>query len=126
MRCYVFHKTYLQMVRNFRKPLVIGSPKVLLRLPAATSSLSEMSEGTSFQSTIDDHSVDKSSVNKVIFCSGKHYYTLLSERQERAITDTALVRLEVKTIRVFCFMISVFLYAISFLLFLLFKMVITS
>lgn len=87
---------FLQMVRNFRKPLVIGAPKVLLRLPAATSSLSEMSEGTSFQSTIDDTTVNKSAVSKVIFCSGKHYYTLLSERQERAITDTALVRLEVR------------------------------
>lgn len=83
------------MVRNYRKPLVVASPKVLLRHPSAVSTLAEMSPGTKFNPVIDDMTADKAKVTKVIFCSGQFFYTLDEERQKRGITDTALIRLEV-------------------------------
>ncbi|PIK44087.1 putative 2-oxoglutarate dehydrogenase E1 component DHKTD1, mitochondrial-like [Apostichopus japonicus] len=89
-----FHLLRRQMIRNFRKPLIIASPKGILRLPAATSSLSDMGPGTTFRSVLSDDAVNPSDVKKVIFCSGKHYYALEKERNDRQLMDTALVRLE--------------------------------
>uniref|UniRef100_A0A6M2DDZ7 Putative 2-oxoglutarate dehydrogenase e1 subunit n=1 Tax=Xenopsylla cheopis TaxID=163159 RepID=A0A6M2DDZ7_XENCH len=89
-----YHLLRRQMVRNFRKPLVVVAPKTLLRLPEASSSLSEMAPGTTFQPVLGDKTVDPSAVNKVIFCSGKHYYALNAERTERKLKDVAIVRLE--------------------------------
>jgi len=86
---------FTQMLRNFRKPLIVGSPKTLLRLPAAVSTLPDMAPGTHFHPVLDDSVVNKSKVSKVVFCSGKHFYTLAEERDKRKATDVALVRLEV-------------------------------
>ncbi|XP_022090977.1 probable 2-oxoglutarate dehydrogenase E1 component DHKTD1, mitochondrial isoform X2 [Acanthaster planci] len=90
-----FHLLRRQMVRNFRKPLVVASPKILLRLPEATSSLAEMAPGTSFVPVIGDETSNPKQVERVIFCSGKHYYALHKQRDQRqAAHDTAIVRVE--------------------------------
>lgn len=89
-----FHLLRRQMVRNFRKPLIVASPKVLLRLPAATSDLSEMGPGTSFRPVIDDQTTNPQSIEKVILCCGKHYYALEKERESRQAHHTAIVRVE--------------------------------
>ena len=89
-----FHLLRRQVIRNFRKPLIVAAPKVMLRLPAATSSLEDMSPGTSFLPVIGDAKVKGDKVKKVIFCSGKHYYTLDKERDSRKLNDAAVVRLE--------------------------------
>ena len=83
------------MVRNYRKPLVIASPKVMLRHPSCSSSLSDMAHGTTFHPVLSDASVDPSQVTKVIFVSGKHYYTLAKERDAKGVRNIALIRVEV-------------------------------
>lgn len=101
------------MIRNFRKPLIVASPKVLLRSSDATSSLSEMSPGTVFLPVISDSKVrDNSGVKRVVFCSGQHYYTLDRERSKRDVTDMAIVRVEVsRAIHIFYKFIKVCFYA---------------
>lgn len=90
-----FHLLRRQMKRGYRKPLVILSPKGILRLPTATSNLQELAEGTSFQSVIDDPS-SPSTVDRVVFLSGKMYYDLVKERSGRSLDDRiAFCRLEV-------------------------------
>ncbi|XP_053405380.1 2-oxoadipate dehydrogenase complex component E1-like [Mercenaria mercenaria] len=89
-----FHLLRRQMIRNYRKPVIVIAPKILLRLPAATSSLSEMAPGTTFQSVLGDLKVKGENVKKVVFCSGKHYYTIQKERDTRNIDDMAIIRLE--------------------------------
>ncbi|XP_028669633.1 2-oxoadipate dehydrogenase complex component E1 [Erpetoichthys calabaricus] len=91
-----FHLLRRQMIRNFRKPLIVASPKMLLRFPGAVSSLQDMAPGTYFQPVIGDPSVDPKNVNRVVFCSGKHYYALLKQREVsgNAQHNTALIRLE--------------------------------
>ena len=85
------------MIRNFRKPLVVASPKTLLRLPAATSSLNDMLPGTTFRPVLPDTKVaSDADIKRVVFCTGKHYYSLDAERTSKGISDTALVRVEVK------------------------------
>lgn len=59
------------------------------------SKLSEMSPGTYFQPILGDREVDPSQVKRVVFCSGKYYYTLAKERETRNIQDMAIIRLEV-------------------------------
>ena len=76
-----------------RRPLVIMSPKWILRHKLATSSLEDLGNGH-FQNVLDDTSVDGHSVRRIIFCSGKVYYHLLEERDSRSIKDIALIRLE--------------------------------
>ena len=86
-----------QMVRNFRKPLVVAAPKTLLRSPVATSQLPQMAPGTSFQPVLGDtHAVNKH-VTRVVFVSGKHYYTLQAYRELHNIQNTAIIRVEVGT-----------------------------
>ncbi|EGG18743.1 oxoglutarate dehydrogenase [Cavenderia fasciculata] len=86
-----------QMMRNYRKPLVVVGPKVLLRHPQCVSSLDEMSEGTHFQPVLSDAETVApeiaSKVERVIFCSGKIYYDLVEERKKHSLS-TAIVRLE--------------------------------
>ncbi|XP_043274432.1 probable 2-oxoglutarate dehydrogenase E1 component DHKTD1, mitochondrial isoform X2 [Venturia canescens] len=89
-----FHLLRRQMVRNFRKPLIVVAPKTLLRHASATSSLMEMAPKTSFQSVIGDNRVSDADVNKVIFVSGKHYYALDKQREISNAKDVAIVRLE--------------------------------
>jgi len=88
----LFHALRRQMHRNFRKPLVIMSPKSLLRKPLST--LADMQEGTSFMPVITDTTLTGNKVNKLILCSGKVYYDLLEKREELGIKDVALIRLE--------------------------------
>uniref|UniRef100_A0A0B6ZF52 Transketolase-like pyrimidine-binding domain-containing protein n=1 Tax=Arion vulgaris TaxID=1028688 RepID=A0A0B6ZF52_9EUPU len=89
-----FHLLRRQMVRNYRKPLVLAAPKVILRLPAATSSLVDMLPGTHFHPVLPDPGVSPSDVTRLVFCSGKHYYTLITEREKRGIRNVAVIRLE--------------------------------
>jgi 2-oxoglutarate dehydrogenase E1 component len=74
------------------KPLVIFTPKSLLRSAKAVSSFSELTDGA-FQEVIPD-TLDPQSVRKIVFCSGKIYYDLLAEREARKVTDVAVVRVE--------------------------------
>ncbi|KAF5342572.1 hypothetical protein D9611_001560 [Ephemerocybe angulata] len=78
-----FHLLRRQMVRNYRKPLVIAGPKGLLRLAAASSNIDDMSAGTKFQPVLFDESVDKASVRRVVLLTGKLYYDLVKERDAR-------------------------------------------
>jgi 2-oxoglutarate dehydrogenase E1 component len=87
-----YHLLRRQMKRNFRKPLVVFTPKSLLRHPLATSTIQELSDG-GFQEVIDD-SIEIKNVNKLVFCSGKFYYDLLEERTKLERTDIAIVRIE--------------------------------
>lgn len=89
-----FHLLRRQMLRNFRKPLVVASPKILLRHPAATSSLAELAPGTFFRPVLGE-AVPRTSAGKVLLCSGKHYYALAKQREELGKDqDVAIVRLE--------------------------------
>ncbi|MDN3642094.1 2-oxoglutarate dehydrogenase E1 component [Lutimonas halocynthiae] len=87
-----FHLLRRQMKRNFRKPLVVFTPKSLLRHAQAVSELKDFTEGE-FQEVIDD-TVSAKEVKRVVFCSGKFYYDLLEERKQNGRNDVALVRLE--------------------------------
>jgi 2-oxoglutarate dehydrogenase E1 component len=89
----IFHLLRRQAIRPMRRPLVIMSPKWILRHKLATSSLEDLGNGH-FQNVIEDNSVDGQSVRRLIFCSGKVYYHLLEERDSRSIKDIALIRLE--------------------------------
>ena len=74
----------------------MAAPKILLRLSAATSSLLDMSSGTTFQPVLPDPAADPSKVTKVVFLCGKHYYTLVKERETRGANNVAIIRLEVR------------------------------
>lgn len=88
----MFHAFRRQMKRDFRKPMIVMSPKKLLRYPRAVSSLEELANG-GFQEVIPD-TLDKSKVDTVVFVSGKIYYELLEEREKNKSENVALVRLE--------------------------------
>ena len=83
------------MIRNYRKPLVCASPKTLLRLPAAVSTLQEVAPGTMFHPVLSDPAADPTKVTRIIFVCGKHYYTLAKEVETRGLSNVALVRIEV-------------------------------
>jgi 2-oxoglutarate dehydrogenase E1 component len=90
----IFHVLRRQMVRNLRKPLVIFTPKSLLRHKDAASPLAEFTKG-SFQTIIPDTKLPKGDkVKRVVVCSGKVYYDLSKKREEKAATDVAILRLE--------------------------------
>ena len=76
-----------------RTPLVVISPKSLLRNPDATSSLNDLTDG-SFSCVIDDNVKNKNNVKKLVMCSGKVFYDLLKERNNKNIDDIAIVRIE--------------------------------
>ncbi|MEO0600825.1 MAG: 2-oxoglutarate dehydrogenase E1 component [Myxococcota bacterium] len=86
------HLLRRQMLRDVRKPLVVMTPKSLLRHPEATSTLDDLAGGA-FQPVIDDAEVT-SKARRVVFCSGKVYYELLAHRREQGIGNVALVRVE--------------------------------
>ncbi len=88
----IYHILRRQMKRDFRKPLVIFTPKSLLRLPKAVNTIEELANGT-FQEVIDD-TIETSKVKKMVFCTGKFYYDLLAEREQLEREDVALVRIE--------------------------------
>ena len=91
----VFHMLRKQVLCPMRKPLVVMSPKSLLRHKETVSTLEEMAEG-SFQVVLDeiDDTIIPENVRKIVVCSGKVYYDLLAERRKREITDIAIIRLE--------------------------------
>lgn len=88
-----FHLLRRQLKRNFRKPLVVFTPKSLLRSPQCVSKLEEFTEGR-FRELIDDSFVKSSDVKRVLFCSGKVYYDLLEKQQADKRKDVAIVRIE--------------------------------
>ena len=88
-----FHVLRRQMVTNFRKPLIVFTPKSLLRHPKATSKIDEFSNGN-YMPVIDQDSVIPAKVKKLVFCSGKFYFDLLDHMQKNKINSVALVRLE--------------------------------
>lgn len=87
-----FHLLRRQMKRNFRKPLVVMTPKSLLRHPLAVSTINELATG-SFHEVIPD-SDDFRETGRVLICTGKIYYELLEKRKELGNRDTAILRLE--------------------------------
>ncbi|WP_424192146.1 2-oxoglutarate dehydrogenase E1 component [Ampullimonas aquatilis] len=91
----IFHLLRRQMIRLFRKPMVIMTPKSLLRNKDATSPLSEFAKG-SFQTVIGevDTAIDAKKVKRIQICTGKVYYDLANARRERKVDDVAILRLE--------------------------------
>jgi 2-oxoglutarate dehydrogenase E1 component len=89
----MFHILRRQMKTNYRKPLIIFTPKSLLRHPQAVSSKNELIKGE-FKPLIPDEVVNKKNVTSIVFCSGKFYYDLFMAREEKDRMDVAIVRLE--------------------------------
>jgi len=89
----MFHLLRRQMKANFRKPLIVFTPKSLLRHPKAVSTVDELASG-GFQEVIDDASADAKKVKTLVFCTGKFYYDLLAAKEEQKRNDVALVRVE--------------------------------
>ncbi|MET9820920.1 MULTISPECIES: multifunctional oxoglutarate decarboxylase/oxoglutarate dehydrogenase thiamine pyrophosphate-binding subunit/dihydrolipoyllysine-residue succinyltransferase subunit [Streptomyces] len=88
-----FHLLRWQVHNPHHKPLVVFTPKSMLRLKAAASKAEEFTTGQ-FRPVIGDESVDAAAVKKVVFCAGKVYYDLDAERKKRGLTDTAIIRIE--------------------------------
>ncbi|MGA2448163.1 MAG: 2-oxoglutarate dehydrogenase E1 component [Polyangiaceae bacterium] len=88
-----FHVLRRQVKRPWRKPLIIFTPKSLLRNPEAVSTMDELAGGA-FQRVIGDRSVAPSAVKRILVCTGKVYYDLVAERRRRGQSDLAIVRLE--------------------------------
>jgi 2-oxoglutarate dehydrogenase E1 component len=88
-----FHLLRRQMKTTFRKPLVVFTPKSLLRDPRCVSTQDELANG-SFQETIDDVFVNKADVKTLVFCTGKFYYDITAERENNGRKDVAVVRIE--------------------------------
>jgi 2-oxoglutarate dehydrogenase E1 component len=89
-----FHLMRRQMKTNFRKPLIVFSPKSLLRHPLAVSTADEFANGQ-FQEILDDpNATDKKAIKTLVFCTGKVYYDIIAKREELGRNDVAVVRLE--------------------------------
>ncbi|MGO4388377.1 2-oxoglutarate dehydrogenase E1 component [Microvirga sp. 2YAF29] len=98
-----FHILRRQLKRDFRKPLILMTPKSLLRHKRCTSSLADIAEGTSFHRVLQDDAqrgtdgiklVKDDKIRRVVICTGKVYYDLLEEREKRGIDDVYLLRVE--------------------------------
>jgi len=89
----LFHLLRRQMVTKFRKPLIIFTPKSLLRHPKAVSSISDFSHGK-FSPLIEISIIENSKIERLVFCSGKFYYDLNDHMEKNNIQNTILVRLE--------------------------------
>jgi 2-oxoglutarate dehydrogenase E1 component len=87
-----YHLLRRQMKRDYRKPLIVFTPKSLLRHPKAVNSIEELASGA-FQEVIDD-TLNPKGIKKMVFCMGKFYYDLLAEREELQREDIALIRIE--------------------------------
>jgi 2-oxoglutarate dehydrogenase E1 component len=88
----IYHLLRRQMKRDFRKPLIVFTPKSLLRHPKATSTMDDLANGQ-FEEVIDD-TLNVKDVKKLVFVSGKFYYDLLAEREKLDRKDVALIRVE--------------------------------
>jgi 2-oxoglutarate dehydrogenase E1 component len=89
----IFHLLRQQVLRQWRKPLVVMTPKSLLRLPEASSSLEELATGE-FQKIIPDQKIEAKKAKRVLLCTGKIYYELLKARTDLKREDVAIVRVE--------------------------------
>ena len=91
----IFHLLRRQMIRLFRKPLIVATPKSLLRHKEAVSDLSELAKGA-FQPILGeiDEAIEAKKVKRVVVCSGRVYYDLLAHRREAKANDVAIVRIE--------------------------------
>lgn len=90
----IFHLLRRQMVRQYRKPLVVLTPKSILRHPLAVSSLEELAKGE-FQTVISEvDDLQPKKIDRVILCSGKVYYDLLEKRRELKLKNAAIIRIE--------------------------------
>jgi len=89
----IFHVLRRQVFTDYRKPLIIFTPKSLLRHPLCISNINELSEGC-FNEVIDDIVENKNPINQLIICSGKVYYEILIEKQRINDIQTAIIRLE--------------------------------
>ena len=87
-----YHLLRRQMKRNYRKPLIVFTPKSLLRHPKVVNTIEDLATGE-FQEVIDD-TLNPAKITKLVFCMGKFYYDLLAERDILAREDVALVRIE--------------------------------
>jgi 2-oxoglutarate dehydrogenase E1 component len=91
----MFHLIRRQVKSRYRKPLVVATPKSLLRLPAATSTRDELASQTRFQRFLDDPAPPPAAkVQRIFLCSGRVFYDLLAERQKRGDASTAILRVE--------------------------------
>ena len=89
----IFHLLRRQAIRKMRTPLIVISPKSLLRNPQAVSTLDDLSNG-SFECVIDDELDNKNDVKKIIMCSGKVFYELIDKRNKEKRNDIAIIRIE--------------------------------
>lgn len=89
-----FHALRRQIIRNFRKPLVVIGPKTMLRMSEATSPYEDFQPGTHFKNVLPDTVANPKDVKKIILCSGKHYYNLINERVANKIQNAAIIRVE--------------------------------
>lgn len=88
-----FHALRRQLHRKFRKPLIVFTPKSLLRHPKCTSDIQDLTKG-SFQEVMDDATAKSDAINTLIFCSGKFYYDIIEEKERLGVDDIAVVRIE--------------------------------
>ena len=88
-----FHALRRQLKREFRKPLIVFTPKSLLRHPRCVSSIDDFTKN-GFAEVIDDVTADPKKVNRIAFCTGKVYYDLLDRKEKDNNTDLAIIRLE--------------------------------
>jgi len=88
-----FHLLRRQLSRPFRKPLVVFSPKLLLRYPAAVSTLEELASGR-FQEVLDDPTANAANVDTLVLCSGKFFYEMKEKASEMGVDNMAFVRVE--------------------------------
>lgn len=89
-----FHVLRRQLHRPFRVPLIVMSPKSLLRHSCCASPLTDFGPGTRFWEVLDDYAAEPAQVTRVLFCSGKIYYELLERRRQSGLANTAIVRIE--------------------------------
>ena len=89
-----FHLLRRQLVRPFRKPLIVMTPKSTLRAPFNLGEISELESGNTFRELMDDAQADPKKVKRLLVCSGKVYYDLLKRQQEEKRADIAIARLE--------------------------------
>jgi 2-oxoglutarate dehydrogenase E1 component len=91
-----YHMLRRQVRRDFRKPLIVMTPKSLLRHKACVSSLADFAEGSSFHRMLPEHRtlVPNEKVRRVVLCSGKVYYDLLAKAEAQEVNDIAIVRIE--------------------------------
>lgn len=90
----VYHMLRRQVVRKMRRPLIVMSPKSLLRHPLCTSSMEELANGSFLPAIGEIDPLDAAKVKRVVFCSGKVYYDLLEQRRNNQQDDVAIVRIE--------------------------------